>query len=145
MPINNSFKEQVRRNMVALISLVVAITSLSYNSWRNEQSEYNRTQRLVAIDALMKLGELQQLVYHNHYDRDTTDKGNPRTGWTLVLIIRDITTILDAPLPQASESLRATWEAHWADLGDSTEAKDAIEESIQSLRGDLLAMLSALD
>lgn len=145
MPINNSFKEQVRRNMVALISLVVAITSLSYNSWRNEQSEYNRTQRLVAIDALMKLGELQQLVYHNHYDRDTTDKGNPRTGWTLVLIIRDIATILDAPLPQASESLRATWEAHWADLGDSTEAKDAIEESIQSLRGDLLAMLNALD
>ena len=145
MPINNSFKEQVRRNMVALISLVVAITSLSYNSWRNEQSEYNRTQRLVAIDALMKLGELQQLVYHNHYDRDTKDKGNPRTGWTLVLIIRDIATILDAPLPQASESLRATWEAHWADLGDSSEAKDAIEESIQSLRGDLLAMLNALD
>ncbi len=145
MSINNSFKEQLRRNLVALISLVVAITSLSYNSWRNEQSEYNRTQRLVAIDALMKLGELQQLVYHNHYDRDKTDKGNPRTGWTLVLIIRDITTILDAPLPQASESLRATWEAHWADLGDSTEAKDAIEGSIQSLRGDLLAMLNALD
>ncbi|MDH3410746.1 MAG: hypothetical protein OEN51_15415 [Gammaproteobacteria bacterium] len=145
MPINNSFKEQVRRNMVALISLVVAITSLSYNSWRNEQSEYNRTQRLVAIDALMKLGELQQLVYHNHYDRDTTDKGNPRTGWTLVLIIRDITTILEEPLPQASESLRATWAAHWANLGDSTEAKDAIEDSIESLRGDLLAMLSALD
>lgn len=145
MSINNSFKEQVRRNLVALISLVVAITSLSYNSWRNEQSEENRTQRLVAIDALMKLGELQQLVYHNHYDRDTTDKGNPRTGWTLVLIIRDITTILDGPLPQASESLRATWQAHWADLGESTEAKDAIEESIESLRGDLLAMLSALD
>ena len=145
MPINNSLKEQVRRNMVALISLVVAITSLGYNTWRNEQSEENRTQRLIAIEALLKLGELQQLVYHNHYDHDTQDKGNPRTGWTLVLTIRDITTILDEPLPEASETLRATWAAHWAELGDSTESKDAVEDGIEALRSELLAMLKALD
>ncbi|MDH3613294.1 MAG: hypothetical protein OEU90_10775 [Gammaproteobacteria bacterium] len=145
MPINNSLKEQVRRNMVALISLVVAITSLGYNTWRNEQSEENRTQRLVAIEALLKLGELQQLVYHNHYDHDTQDKGNPRTGWTLVLTIRDIATILDAPLPEASETLRATWADHWKKLGDSTESKDAVEDGIEALRGELLAMLKALD
>lgn len=145
MLISDSFKEQVRRNMVALISLVIAITSLSYNTWRNEQSEYNRTQRLVAVEALLKLGELQQLVYHNHYDGDTQDKGNPRTGWTLVLTVRDITTILEEPLPRASESLRATWEANWAELGSSKESKDAIEEGIESLRHDLLAMLNALD
>ena len=41
-----SLKEQFRRNMVALISLVIAITSLGYNTWRNEASEANRTQRL---------------------------------------------------------------------------------------------------
>lgn len=145
MPINNSLKEQVRRNMVALISLVVAITSLSYNSWRNERSEYNRTQRVVAVEALIKLGELQQLVYHNHYDRDTEDKGNPRTGWTLVLTIRDIATILEAPLPESAKALRATWEANWEQLGSSTTAKDAVEDGIESLRSDLLAMLNALD
>ena len=57
----SNLKDQVRRNLVALISLVVAITSLSYNSWRNESSEDNRTQRLVAIEILLKLGDLQQL------------------------------------------------------------------------------------
>jgi len=36
------FLEQVRRNSVALISLVVAVTSLSYNTWRNEATEHNR-------------------------------------------------------------------------------------------------------
>jgi uncharacterized membrane protein YebE (DUF533 family) len=41
-----NIKEQVRRNAVALISLVIAITSLGYNTWRNEASENNRTQRL---------------------------------------------------------------------------------------------------
>lgn len=145
MAINNSLKEQVRRNMVALISLVVAVTSLSYNSWRNERSEYNRTQRVVAVEALIKLGELQQLVYHNHYDRDTADKGNPRTGWTLVLTIRDITTILEAPLPTSAKALHATWDANWENLGSSTQAKDAIEDGIESLRSDLLDMLNALD
>ena len=145
MPANNSFKEQVRRNLVALISLAVAITSLGYNTWRNEQSEYNRTQRLVAIEALLKLGELQQLVYHNHYDGDSADKGNPRTGWTLVLTVRDITTILDEPLPESAESLRVIWGENWSALGSSTAAKDAIEGRIESLRSELLAMLRALD
>jgi hypothetical protein len=145
MPTNRGFKEQVRRNAVALISLVIAITSLGYNSWRNERSEENRTQRVVAVEALLKLGELQQLVYHNHYDHDTEDKGNPRTGWTLVLVIRDITQILDAPLPGSSEELRLTWEQNWQALSTSTESKDAIEAGIQSLRSDILAVLKDLD
>lgn len=39
MPAN--IKEQLRRNTVAPISLVVAVTSLGYNTWRNEHSEFN--------------------------------------------------------------------------------------------------------
>jgi len=145
MVIKNSVREQLRRNTVALISLVVAITSLSYNTWRNEKSEENRTQRLVAIEILLKLGHLQQLVYHNHYDGDVDDKGNPRTGWTLVLVMRDISQILEAPLPASAESLRAIWGANWQALPDSTAAKDAIEESIEMLRAETLVMLKALD
>lgn len=145
MATKNNIKEQLRRNTVALISLVVAITSLSYNTWRNEQSEENRTQRLVAIEILLKLGQLQQLVYHNHYDGDVEHKGNPRTGWTLVLTVRDISQILPAPLPEAAESLRVTWGQNWRALPDSTESKDAIEDGIESLRSDTLAMLQALD
>ena len=47
-----SIKEQIRRNLVALISLAVAVTSLGYNTWRNEASEYNRNQRLVILNLL---------------------------------------------------------------------------------------------
>jgi len=32
----SSLKEQIRRNSVALISLAVAVSSLGYNTWRNE-------------------------------------------------------------------------------------------------------------
>ena len=141
----NNFIEQVRRNLVALISLVIAITSLTYNTWRNEQSEENRTQRLVAIEILLKLGQLQQLVYHNHYDGDVDDKGNLRTGWTLVLTVKDIAQILEAPMPAAADSLHGVWNDNYKALPRSEDAKDAIEDSIESLRSDTLAMLKALD
>ena len=142
---NTKFVDQVQRNLVALISLVIAITSLTYNTWRNEQSEENRTQRLVAIEILLKLGQLQQLVYHSHFDGDVADKGNPRTGWTLVITLRDISQILDGPLPESAAALHATWNDHWQALPNEKAAKDAIEDSIELLRSDTLVMLKSLD
>ncbi len=142
---STKFIDQLRRNRVALISLVVAIISLSYNTWRNEASEDNRTQRLVSIEILLKLADLQQLVWHNHYDGDTEDKGNLRTGWAIVLTIKDIATILDAPMPESAEKLWAVWNKNNLQLGDSTAAKDNIIMAIEKCRVDTLAVLQALD
>jgi hypothetical protein len=139
------FIDQLRRNRVALISLVVAIISLSYNTWRNEASEDNRTQRLVSIQVLLKLADLQKLVWHNHYDGDTEDKGNLRTGWVIVLTIRDISTILDAPLPESTQMLWQVWNDNNLQLGDSAVAKDKIIMAIEKCRVDTLALLQALD
>lgn len=140
-----NIKEQVRRNAVALISLVIAITSLGYNTWRNEASENNRTQRLVTLEVLMKLGDLQQLTWHHYYDRDFEDKGNLRTGWTLVLVVRDISQILDGPLPQSTQVLHKTWNESSPDLGSSGEAKEAIIAAIETVRSDALVLLQQLD
>jgi hypothetical protein len=142
---STKFIDQLRRNRVALISLVVAIISLSYNTWRNEASEDNRTQRLVSIEILLKLADLQQLVWHNHYDGDTEDKGNLRTGWAIVLTIKDIATILDAPMPESAERLWVVWNDNNLQLGDSTAAKDNIIMAIEKCRVDTLAVLQALD
>jgi len=145
MAIKISVKEQFRRNLVALISLVVAITGLSYNTWRNEASEDNRTQRLISLEVLMKLGELQQLVWHHHYDKDIEDKGNLRTGWTLVLVVKDISQILGGPVPQSTEALYEAWNKRSNELLKSTEAKDAIIDAINVVRADALALLQELD
>ena len=142
---STKFIDQLRRNRVALISLVVAIISLSYNTWRNEASEDNRTQRLVSIEVLLKLADLQQLVWHNHYDGDTENKGNLRTGWTIVLTIKDIATILDSPMPESAEKLWLVWNDNNLQLGDSTVAKDNIIMAIEKCRVDTLAVLQALD
>jgi len=37
-----SVRKQIQRNIVALVSLTVAVTSLGYNTWRNEVIEYDR-------------------------------------------------------------------------------------------------------
>jgi len=143
--VNSSFKEQVRRNSVALISLFVAVSSLSYNTWRNERSEYNRNQRVSSFEILLKLGELQQLVFHNHYDHDSEDKGNPRTGWALVLTIQDLSTVLESPLPDSSKELVAVWGDHWSQLGNSQDSADAILSGIEEVRTDTLTLLGDLD
>lgn len=139
------FMDQLRRNRVALISLAVAIVSLSYNTWRNEASEDNRTQRLVSIEILQKLADLQELVWHNHYDHDTKDKGNLRSGWAIVITIRDVSTVLDAPMPDTAAVLFEVWNDNNEKLADNSVAKDAIIHAIEQCRSDSLALLKMLN
>ena len=142
---NPNLKEQLRRNAVALISLVVAITSLGYNTWRNEASEHNRNQRLVSIEVLRNLGELQQVVFHLHYDGDSEHRGNPRTGWAIVLTVHDLAMVLEQPVLDAAESLKTTWGENWARLGTAKGDPDAIIEQLESMRGEVHALLRSLD
>ena len=139
------FLQQVRRNAVALISLVVALTSLGYNTWRNELTEYNRNQRQSAFEILLKLGELQQVVFHSHYDRDLEDKGNPRTGWAYVLVVKDLARVLSAPMPAASDRLQTVWSEHWSALGAEQASADAILAEIDTVREETLRQLHRLD
>jgi len=141
---NKSILEQLRRNAVALISLFIAISSLSYNTWRNEQTEDNRNQRVAAFEILMKLGELQQLVFHHHYDQDVSNKGNPRTGWTYVLTVRDLSRVLHPPLPAAADRLLDSWDGNWQQMGREQESLDAILAAIEHVRGQTLALLGSL-
>jgi len=137
--------QQVRRNAVALISLVVAITSLGYNTWRNEQSEANRNQRQSAFEILLKLGELQQVVFHSHYDQDLEDKGNPRTGWAHILLVNDLAGVLDSPMPELTDRLQDTWDANWSALGVEQASVEAILADIDVVRAETVRQLHMLE
>ena len=103
--------EQMRRNAVALISLAVAVTSLGYNTWRNEHSERNRNLRFASFELLLKLGELEDLVFVNYFDCDARLRGSIRTGWTIVRTIDDLAHVLDEDgMPQNVAQLDAVWE-----------------------------------
>jgi len=140
----NTFVEQLRRNAVALISLVVAICSLSYNTWRNEATEHNRNQRVAAFEILLKLGELQQVVFHVHYDRDF-DKGNPRIGWAYVLTINDLAKVLPDTVQDSATALLQAWGNGWENLADSPVSLDIILQALDATRDQTLVLLQSLE
>ena len=137
--------DQLQRNSVALISLVIAISSLGYNTWRNEASEHNRNQRVVSIEVLRNVGELQQLVYHSHWDMEDRDKGNPLTGWALVLTIKDLTQLLEGDVPAAGTNLWKAWDDNWQGLGKDRQGYDSIIDGLAEVREATNALLRSLD
>jgi hypothetical protein len=141
----HGFLQQVRRNAVALISLVIAITSLGYNTWRNEQTEANRNQRQSAFEILLKLGELQQVVFHSHYDRDIVDKGNPRTGWAHILLVNDLAGVLNSPMPELTDRLQMVWRHNWDALGTDDASVEAIQAEIDAVRAETVRQLHMLE
>ncbi len=138
--------DQFRRNAVALISLFIAVTGLLYNTWRNEHSEYNRNQRWASFEILLMLGDLQEFVFLSYYDADQVDDSDFRRGWAKVLVIRDLSAVLDEPLPMRADELRGVWDNQWTGLEKhQSDSLNAIEGAIGRLRADMLENLKELD
>lgn len=140
-----SIIEQLRQNAVALISIAIAISSLSYNTWRNEKTEDNRNQRFAAFEILLKLSELRQVVFYLHYDKDKVDKGNPRTGWSYVLTVQDLSRILPPPLPNTADTLLNIWKENWEELGEQDNTVNLVLDGIDVMRGETLQLLDSLE
>jgi hypothetical protein len=139
-----SIRTQLKSNIVALISLVVALTSFSYTTWRNERSEHNRTLRQASFQLLGSLGEMQQLVYHAHYDHDEAG-GNPRTGWVYVGTIMDFSATMPEPVRARAQELLDVWREHFEQLGRDDAGAEAISDAVDRCRGAVVAELKRLD
>lgn len=139
-----SIRQQLRNNAVALISLAVAISSLGYNTWRNERTEHNRNARTAAFELLMRVGDLERVTFLAQYDHDRNG-GSPRTGWSDVLAIRDLAALLPGQVSSRAAELLKVWGDNWEDLGkDDETAVNRIDDSIGKLREASLATLRSL-
>ena len=137
--------EQLSRHSVAVISLLVALSALAYNTWRNEQTEFNRNVRQAGFEMLVHIGELQRIAYLAHFDKDLM-AGNPRKGWAEVLVLRDLAMLMPENMQIRSEELFDAWSEHWSGLGsDDDFAVAAIDNAINDLRQDVVAALESLD
>ena len=137
---------------MALISLAVAISSLAYNSWRNEQSEANRNIRTAGIELLIKLGELDRIVLHAQYGKDTDSTESAetmmfiRSGWAFALTARDLGSLTAEPAISSSRELFEVWSKHNDELGNpDAKASSAISASIDLTRSDVLDVIGELD
>ncbi len=137
--------DQVRRNTVALISLVVAVSSLGYNTWRNERSEANRTVRAAAFEMLGELAGLQQVVLFARFMPDD-QRGDPTTGWAHVLAARDFAYPMPELVRDQAAALHASWSANFEDLAsEDNTGYEAVDLQIETTKATILAALAALD
>ena len=140
-----SIKEQLRRNTVALISLAVAVTSLGYNTWRNEASEHNRNQRLVTIQLLLMLGDLQQLTLDKQYGDNIDGDAVLREAWAKVLSIRDLAQIAEGDVPKSAMQLFDIWSDEYNNLGESKDSAQSVLGALEDVRRDTHNVLRSLD
>jgi hypothetical protein len=139
-----NIRGQIQKNALALISLSVALFSVSHSTWRNERTEYNRNIRAATFQMLAKLADFERVVFLAHYDRDRTN-GSPRIGWTDVIVINDLASVAPAPLQFKADRLRATWRDNWEHLdADDESSVDRIEAAIEDLRQSTLMVLRGL-
>ncbi len=136
-------REQLRDNLVALISLVIALSALGYNTWRNELTERNRNIRDAGFELLGRIGSLQQIVFYAHFQPGDA-RGDPRMGWAEVLTIVDLAELMPEPVGRDAKALDEIWEQEVAGLGEDPEAQHRIDHAIDELRQATLARLRAL-
>ena len=140
----SSILKQIKNNLIAIISLIVAVSSLGYATWRNELTETNRNVRVAGFEMLVNLGGLQQIVYLGHYDANEKE-GSPRLGWVQVMVLRDLGSIMPAPIPQDSQQLVKLWQSHWQGIGNSDESVNAIEEQVEKVRASVITTLTKIE
>ncbi len=138
-----SLREQFRDNLVALTSLVIALSALGYNTWRNEVTERNRNIRDAGFELLGRIGSLQQIVFYAHFQPGDA-RGDPRMGWAEVLTIVDLAELMPEPVGRNAKALNETWEQEVAGLGEDPDAQHRIDHAIDDLRQSTLARLRAL-
>ena len=138
-------REQLRRNTVALISLAVAVTSLGYNSWRNELSEANRTVRMAGFEMMGQLAGLQQVVLFARFMPDD-QRGDPTTGWAHVLAARDFAYPMPDGVRAEAAALHEAWSANFDDLAaEAPQAYEAVDGQIEATKAAILGALAELD
>lgn len=138
-----SLKDQLRNNLLAIISLAVALAALGYSTWRNERTEQNRNVREAGFELLSEIGSLQQIVFYAHFQPGDA-RGDARMGWAEILTIADLAALMPEPVGRDARALSETWSSSWSDLGDDPEAHERIDDAIDTLRQTALAKLREL-
>lgn len=138
-----SFVDQLRRNAVALISVAIAITSLGYNTWRNEVTEGNRNIRSAGMEIIQELSALQQVVLFVRFKPEDF-RGEVKVGWAHVLAVSDYAAMMPGHVMVAAEGLAATWEDNFEALADKDQY-EAVDREIEAVKDATLAALAELD
>lgn len=139
-----SIKRQIHNNLVAIVSVMIAVSTLFYSAWRHEVTEDQRTIRQAGFEILRNLGELQTIADHAQYTGDKT-QGDPVSGWGRVLVIRDLSQLMPGKAQAHANALHQVWDKEWQGLGNSTTSSERITAAINACRSGTTHILVNLE
>ncbi len=135
--------QTVRKNWLSLLSLIVALTALFYNTWRNEQTELNRNFRASGFEIIHQVASLQLLVDQAFYS-DNSLKEAPITGWTKVNFIISLSRIMPPNVAEKADELKSVWQQNWQAIDKAESANQAITKANRNLEDAVLDVLTQL-
>jgi len=141
MPVN--LKLQIEKNMLAIISLVVAIVALSYNSWRNELSEDNRNIRAAGFEIMREAATLQFYIDATTFAEMAKDE-DVIQGWVSVNLIVSLSELISPTVNKRANNLKKVWTDHWSRLANDQSANQKITEANNLLTKEVKIHLASL-
>ena len=132
MALTSSFKNQLQNNLLAIISLFIAISALSYNSWRNEQSEANRNLRAAGFEIMREAAHLQLLIDTATYSENVSSDDAIK-GWVSINLIVSLSELMTAEIEQIAIELKSVWSENWSDLYQTGIANQQISKANSKL------------
>ena len=128
-----SFISQIKKNLLAIISIILAVSTLSYTTYRNELTEENRNMRHAGFELLKELNELQLLIDYAHYD-NSAENGNPIKGWAYVAYINDMSYLVSDDVVKGANSLKLAWDDNWSIVQKDKVSNKIMTDEINSMR-----------
>jgi len=129
---------------LSLISLIVAVTALTYNTWRNELTESNRNVRASGFEILREVAYLQLLVDQAFYAPEQV-KTDPIVGWTKVNFIQSLTYVMPKNVQVAATDLKIIWQENWEHIDERKRANEVITAANKELEQAVLKSLRNLN
>lgn len=131
-----NLKQQFQQNLLAILSIAIAISALGYNSWRNEQSEENRNLRAAGFEIMKESARLQYLVdsitYTNSNDL-IKQQETPIVGWVTVNQIESLSQLMMPEVKNDAEQLKVVWSENWQALANDQTANEKVTAANQQL------------
>ncbi len=137
------YKEMFKRNLLALISLLVALTALSYNTWRNELTESNRNIRAAGFEVLREAAHLQLLIDRAYYAPEES-KPDPIEGWARVNLIVALSDVMPEEVHLAALQLKSTWSEKWRFVYETETANEEVTRVNRELEKEVTQLLTSL-
>ncbi|MDW3095144.1 MAG: hypothetical protein R8G33_05680 [Gammaproteobacteria bacterium] len=137
--------EQLRTNAVAIISLIVALSGLGYNTWRNESTESNKNIREAGFFMMQELTELQEVVLYARFDRDD-DRGDIKSGWSHVLAVKDISYAMPESVQKDAVALSEIWQKNSPGIAlNQDDSYKQIDKAIDKVKKQIVFAINDLE